>query len=454
MTASIVSLLFLVSAAPQTFVLELPLPARDFASEDVNQDGLADIFVLCAEIDGPDPRKVLAAFVSADGRYPATPSFLLELPKSSGALFWSETDGVPPRELAVTDGSGAQIYEYRDGALAPTRRVAFASLLPTASRRPVFFKEIAADVTGDGRDEWLIPVNQAIEVRSGSEVLAVIPSDVHSELERGFDHRITHYLPRVRPFSLPGGGQQAIAMLNGDWVDFAHGPGWRQRERYAVPLRDSAEWKTRVVMDDINGDGLPDFMITQSKGTVSIEMVTEIIIASAPFTYPATPTNTFTTTNVLTAPSLVDVNGDGKLDLVNLRVPFGVKTIMNFFMRKRMTLNVDVHLFEDGRFAREPQYRTQLTVDAVADRSELAYAMGDMTGDGWMDAAFGADENQIVVHSGSDDPALLPKRPIHTFDMPGYGTAQTVDLDGSPGIDVVILHAANPHRRRVDVILF
>ena len=455
MTATLFTLICVLGASPQMFSLQTPLPAHDFVAEDVNQDGVADLFVLCAEAEAAEPTRALAAFISQDGRYPAEPTFVIDLPAETGVLFWAEMDGAPPRELIAADSDGATVYAYRDGRMKAVERVAFSSILPRAMRRPVFLKELAADLDGDGRDEWLIPTTKGVEIRKGAEALALVEADFRSAVERNDGVRIVHRLPQMKPMTVPGSPVKALAMLSGDQVEFAHGETWGERARFTIPMRDRDTWRTRVGMEDINGNGLPDFLLTQSQGTVNIEMATEVFLAEGPFQYSQTPSAAFTAKNMLTSPAMIDVNGDGKLDLVNIRTPFSVRTIVNFLLRRRLSLSIDVHLYneEAGGFTERPQYETRLTIEALEDYEQLAYAMGDMTGNGWIDAAFGASESQVVVHTGSED-TLLSRNPSYVFDVPGQGRAQVIDLDGSPGKDLVLLHPGTRHSRRVHVILF
>lgn len=451
--AVVVSMLF-SAAQPQAYALFTPLNTWDVAVEDLTGNGMKDIVALCSDEESYPLRKHLAVFLARDdGGYDSHPAFLHELEPEDGALFWAETDGAPPRELVVTRASGARVYGYADGAFRLLRETAFHALLPSGSREPRFLRDAAADLTGNGIDEWFIPVAAGFEIRTMDGLVCAVDCDVFSEIRSGDSMYIVHRLPAYHPFDVEGQEHKGLAFLSDEFADFAYGPNWSERRRFRIPVNLEEKWEASAQMKDINGNGLPDLVVTQTQGTVNMKVLTQVYMASGPFTYPDEPTATFEASGSIASPILIDVDGDGRLDLILAKIPFGVRAIVNFFLKRTLGIQVEVYLFDGERFSSTPDFRTSLSVDAPDGRERAAYTMGDFNGDGRLDVALGVRADRLEIRTGSADRFLSP-RPWVTFDIPTFGAARPYDLNANGADDLIIFHPGGAHKRRIEVILF
>ena len=437
---------------PQTFVLQAEQDVWDVAAEDFNGDGVKDLIALCADAEGRPLAKEIAVFISADGEFGTRPDFRLRLAPDTGSAFMAEVDGAAPRELMITGPGAVDVYTYGEG-LTKTATVAMESLLPVGSRKPLFLEDMAGDLDGDGIDEWLIPVAGGYAVYRKGELAQRLTTDVASEYLPMGSGVVRHQLPSVRPFDQPDSEVKGLAFLSSEFADFAYGPDWGEQRRFALPERLDETWDNLTRLEDIDQDGIPDLVVTQIQGTINMRVQTQVFLARGAFDYPANATAHFETKGAMSSPFLRDVDGDEDLDLIFIKIPIGVKTIINYFVRSKVTVRGEVYLFDNGAFPSEPSFDTTITLDAPDGNEQVVYAFGDFTGDGRIDAAFGKSATELAFHEGNTED-FLSSKPWHTINIPAFGAANRFELNNNGREDLTIHHPDTEHPRRIDVILF
>lgn len=440
-------------AEPRLFTLEAPSNVWDVATAELTQSGQQDILLLVNDEQAyPSCKELLLYTSDGEGVYPSQPNYRLALPEETGALFLAEVDGKAPVEIVAVDGYGAHIYQFNNG-FSLLKTLEFQSLYPTGSREPSFVKKGALDLRGTGIDEWLIPQAGGIQIRNAEEVLTFIPCDLVSEIRTGNSLFILHRLPDMHAFTLPETETKALAFLSDEFADFAWGDQWEQRKRVPLPMKLEEKWDASAQMKDITGNGFPDLVITQTKGTAQMYAETQVYLAQEPFVYGETPDAVFSAKGAVSSPVLMDVNGDGFQDLVFIRIPFGVKNLVSFFVRNKISIKAGVHLFDGERFHNKADYSTQMSMDAPEGRTQVAYTFGDFDGDGLMDVIYGSGKNTLAVYQG-DSKKFLSSRPWKTFDLPAFGTARPYDLNNSGGKDLILFRPGTDLGTRVDVLIF
>lgn len=452
------SLIFLAAlqcvATVQTSVIETSSPVCDIAVQDLNTNNSGNIVAICCDPKASPPEKSLAVFTNdGHGVYSSTPSSVLPLDSSISTLFWAEVDGQAPRELIATDARGAKIYVFQDGDFTLSGEVEFSSLLPSNVKEPRFLKDIARDLDGDGIDEWLIPAHGGYIIRNAEKQRCMVTCDVVSEIREGSSVQIMHQLPAHHVFSLENQTLKGLAFLSDEYADFAYGPNWTEHKRYKIPVNVEEKWESAAQMKDINGNGLPDLVVTQTKGGVNMSVITHIYIASAPFTYPDEPSAIFNVHGAVTSPFLIDVDGDKNLDVMFIKVPFGIKTFINLFLRKKVSVEVDVFLFNDGAYTAKPEFSTNVTIDAPEEREQPAHTMADFNGDGRIDILFGSGANEVVIHTGEAD-RLISNKPWVTLPFIPFGNARAYDLNGNEAQDLVLFHPDGKNTTKIEVAVF
>jgi len=441
-------------APPQVFTLSNGLPVWDVEAEDLNGDGTKDLLILaCEETSHPLEKELSVFLATADAAYGEQPTSVLKLDPKIATLFMAEIDGAAPKELVAVHARGAETFRFDGTSFQSVEKPAFLSLYPTGSKNPIFLPNGAADMDGDGIDEWLVPVPEGYEFRHGSEVIASVSCDMYSELRRSSSVYVYHRFPALLPYDVPGSSIKGLAMLSDEFADFAYGDGWKENWRFKIPVNLEEKWEASSRMDDINEDGFPDLIVTQTRGTAKLEAQTQIYIANAPYDFPGEPTATFLVKGSVVSPVIMDINGDKKKDTVIINIPFGVKNIVNFFVRGKVAVNVDFYLFDEERFGEKPDFGTSVTMDAPEGREQTAYTMGDFNGDNHIDVAFSRTADSFAVFFGTEK-ELITSSPTHVIDIPSFGQARAAELRAKDRKDIVIFHPGGANNKRVEVILF
>lgn len=440
-------------AQPQTGVLNTPDKVWDVTVADLNRDGHGDIVLLCCDEKSAPLKKYVVVYLSDGGNYSEAGQIVHGLPEETGTAFFAEVDGAAPKELVAADGLGAQVYAFTGDGFREIAAPRFYSLWPSGAREPLFADNAAKDLDDDGVDEWLVPTPRGYSVRHAGREIHLVPCDVVSETRRSENTAIFHRLPPHNTFTLPGQSARGLAFLSDEFADFSYGQNWSEHKRFRVPFQLDDKWDASAKMADINNDGFPDLMVTQTKGTVNLQSTTQIYMAREPFLYADRPAATFDFKGAVSAPTLKDVNGDQLLDAIVITVPLGVKNIINYFVRGKVSVHAQVFLCKGNGFGSTPQFTQDLTLDAPEGRDQIAYKMEDFSGDGVLDLAFSKSANTLAVHTG-DTASFLSKQPWVSLNLPSFGYLYACDLNGNAAKDIVLIHPAGDNAKRVDVIQF
>lgn len=441
-------------AQAQHTVLTSQLPVWDVLSADVNGDGFKDLVAYCSDDEADLPEKELQIFLANDkGRFGAAPAIRYPLPPENGTAFTCEFDGSPPREIVLLSSSGAEVLRLEGSSLVSVDRIDFVSILPTGSREPVFLRDATHDLDGDGRDEWLVPVPEGYGVFGGGRQLATLPAPTNSELRDYSNFQISNRLPAVSTFALGEEPLQVVALLSDTRADFAYGDNWSTHVQYTIPGGLDDRWDSSASMQDVNGDGWLDLMVTQTSGTVNLKTETQIYLATGPFQYPDKPTARRGSSGSFTSAALRDTNGDQKLDLVFISIPIGLGNLINYFIRKKVTVDASVYEFGPKGFSEKPSRSANLTLDAPDGRERSAYAMANFDGDKYLDACVGTGSETMSFFRGSSK-EFLSSDVWLKLSMPTFGVARTGDLDGNGKDDLLLIHPSGPNEKRIEVVMF
>ncbi|MCL4215962.1 MAG: VCBS repeat-containing protein, partial [Candidatus Hydrogenedentes bacterium] len=424
----------------------------DVAVEDVDGDGRHDVVASCAAKEDAAPCIIVVYLQSEQGGLPKLPSITLTLPVATGVVMFVQMNGEGPRELVAAHSTGAAVHACRDGALAEQSVLEFNSLFPSAVKEPLIL-DYGLDLDGEGSEEWLLPVSRGFQLWRGAQPVAELRADVSSQIRRGSSVSVSHVLPDFAAFSLPDQQNKALAFLSRQYLDFAYGDDWSESRRLKLPHEEDSEWNWSAQMEDLNGDELPDLVVTESTGSVNVKMRVSVYHATAPFTYPAKPGTVLESAGALASPYLQDVNGDGKNDLIMIKIPFSVKTFVNYFLRQRVNVQLEAYLSSSTGIESQASLSQSITVSAPDDREQIAYAMGDFNGDSRLDLALGSGEDALEVHLGGETRFVEPK-PWLQLNLPSLGLARPYDIDGNAAEDLIIFHPDGQKSTRIEVVLF
>ena len=244
-----------------------------------------------------------------------------------------------------------------------------------------------------------------------------------------------------------------LPFLGEEYADFAYGKHWENHRRFKIPVNLDEKWETISKLKDINHDNLPDIITSQIKGTMNMQVLTQVYLAKAPFEYPDKPNSTFEVNGAVSIPTILDVNQDKQQDLVFLGVPFGLKMLVDYFVLHKIPVNIDVYYFNGSGFAKKPDFQANLSFDVPEGKEMVAYATADFDGDKRVDAAFSAGKEKLEIRLATEKAPINDKAAV-TIPIPAFGSIKTGDLNQNGREDIVLFHPTGKNTKRIDVVVF
>ncbi len=237
----------LLAAAPQVnfsrFVLDVPGQIIETQRIDSNGDGLVEFWLASYE----DGRRYLNFFEqSANGAYPAQPN--KRFPVSKAVVAWAvgdfvADDGEAQAEILFTTRDAVYLQPM-SGRPSKIHSQGFLLDLPSSDELPVW--EEVVDIDGDGLHDIVLPTREGYLLLKGSgDVIGQIPW--------------TPREARVPVASRDLFGGAARATVSSSKLAALFVPDESAGILEKPPLLYTSISLTRPVLDDVNGDGLPDF---------------------------------------------------------------------------------------------------------------------------------------------------------------------------------------------------
>ncbi|MBQ4798139.1 VCBS repeat-containing protein [Pseudoalteromonas sp. MMG006] len=191
---------------------------------------------------------------------------------------------------------------------------------------------------------------------------------------------------------------------------------------FNIELGELSNGETRKIKQllDVNNDGFLDFTTRQFKPTQGMDSL-DIKIAHTLYLGNATgfatsSINLFNTEGPSELVLKTDFNNDGLIDLQKIDLDIGLGTIASMAMGGGSTdVDVEMNLYKqqsDGTFSNESNIELDLEmeVDMNGSESSPALYLGDINGDGHIDAVYKYSKKTLHIYYGEQNSLLDKKR--------------------------------------------
>ena len=465
----------LPARAEDSFELRvLASPGRTKLAEIVDLDGDGRSDVLSVAFVGLPPAErpeVRAHFQREDGSLPDQPDWAGTLPPGVAVYDLADRPG--------TDATGV-LFVARDRIT----QLSLAGRSPTWHEIPlvgVTTIAIAADERGLDRlrvarsdlgpaPRWLVPgLGEAILLTPAGEIVARMdvgaranyfvpprpgPLVNESEIELYFD------VPRLHTGDVDGDGRvDLIASGRHEIRVFLQRPdgGFPRRADRALALGLMSEadhirnsGSVRIDVRDLNGDDRVDLLVSHTaEGLFRARSETRFHLNRGGKWDLAAPDQTFSAIGEFSTAQLIDLDGDGRLEFIDVRIPLGVLELIEMLVTRSIDAEIAIHRrdgAEDGQvYAVKPWFQRKLDVPFSFETSRpkgfIPTLEGDWNGDGYRDR-LGSDGGEgLEIHLGGPEHRYRKRAARQAFDS--SGRIRFGDFDGD-GLSDFLLY---DHRR-------
>ncbi|TMA33127.1 MAG: VCBS repeat-containing protein [Deltaproteobacteria bacterium] len=359
------------AAAVEPFEIRtFALPGRVVQADLVDLDGDGRSDLLCMNADGMPPaeRRTIYVFYQRPGRkFPDTADWSAPLPSGTAAYDLADLDAKPGAELILLRRDRLTLLSlsgrtpaFRDLAVGPEPTIAVVEDEGGVDRLAIARAGLADEprllVPGLGATTVLAPPGETLgRLDVGARANYYLPRRPgplvsESEVEIYFDH------PRLSVGDVDGDGRGDIVSANRHelrvFAQDAHGrfPEHATR-RIALGLlapEDHVRNSGMVRVDgvDLDGDHRLDLLIAKSVGSLfsaTTQTTVSIHLNRNGSWNLAQPDQQFQTEGGLTGNVVIDLDGDGRDELIETRVPTGVLQVVEMLVTRAIDAEVKIY---------------------------------------------------------------------------------------------------------------
>ena len=411
-------------------VISLAAPGRSVSVEiaELNGDARPDLLQVVFQGVSPDEsRRIHIYFQEEDGGLPTEPSLDLPLPPGSGAFDIADVIDSPGAELLLLGPLGISILSFAGGVA--TEREA---LIPAGSTVAMAADERGLDrvtlVSFAGSEPRLIVpglneifllfpdgrVAARLEVRGRADYRVQAPGPIFVES----DIQVSFAAPRISWGDVDGDGRVDLVSSNRDELRvFLQGSDGRfgdTPDRLVplglVSLQDHIRGSSsvRCLANDIDGDGRLDLVISHMSGGITQAKAEARVFINRNGGWDLEhPDAVFESRASASGDQLIDLDGDGRLELVRFGIPISVLEVVEIFLTRAVDVHLAVYGMGPGRkFDPNPRFRRKLDVpidfETARPRGFMPTFDFDLNGDGHRDLLSSRDGSGLEIFLGSD----------------------------------------------------
>ena len=457
-------------AAPAAFeLLTVPGPGRTAFAEivDLDGDGRGDLVTASFTRLPPEQRRVLRVhFQREDGSLAVKPDWTAPLPEGAAAYdYYRAPNGADEllfmrRDRVTRLSLAGRVPVWRDVALpgttlavAPDERgidrlrllrseLAGGPLLVVPGFGEIFISTLEGEARGrlltQSRANFFVPPRPGLLV-------------IDNEVDLYFEH------PRIDTGDVDGDGRADLVISNRHELlvfrsreagGFAAKPDQRhQLKRLSETDLVRATGAARVDVRDWNGDGRADLLVAYTRGgLLNAQTNTTLHVNRAGSWNLKQADQSFAIDGGWAATSFEDVDGDAKLEFVEVRLSLQTLELVEILLTRSIDPTLVIHRPAQATpFEAEPAFERSLALGVNFETQRTVGflpALQDLNSDGRLDLIAPSDGKQLEVHLGAPGPALASDAIRQAFDT--TGVIRFGDLDRNGLLDFVLHDPSRP----------
>jgi hypothetical protein len=436
---------------------------------DLDGDGVGDLAWIGVRGLPPEEERTLHVhFREAPAAHlSAAPQQVRALPPGVAAYDLAELDGRPGAELVLLRRDRLELLSLhaRELRIESIPVPAGPTIAVVQDERGVDRIRLARD--GLGRARFLVPgIGHALLLTREGELVARLavgaranffapprpgPIITESEVEFYFDH------PRLSTGDVDGDGRADVIASDRHAlrVFLQDELGGFPPEPRVLPLRRLSEEDhirnvggVRVEPRDFDGDGRVDLLISSTRGSLfggTTEL--EVLLNRDGGWRLDAPDQRFRIEGGVAVHEVVDLDGDGRAELISTRIPTGVLELVEVLLTRAIDAEVSIRRPGDGRpFEQEPWLRRKLDVpisfETFRARGFVPTLEADLDGDGHRDMLGSGGGERLEVRLGDAEDGYGGRTTSQSLDT--GGRIRFGDADGDDLPDFVLYDARRP----------